>query len=181
MFRKLFRTFSYLGGRRLDNTYWYWYPQVINSFEATQYSQSITAVCGVIQPKEALEKIIVIKNSRGYDLPGGHVEPHEHYLNTFHRELREEANATIINTLTPFAILHSDKETPKKTAVLFCKGIASMGSFYPNTEIFERKLMTPEDFLACYGGNKALMDYLLKVAFPKLEIAETSSCKRGIS
>jgi len=45
----------------------------------------------LISPPSETNKLIIIKNKRGYDIPRGHVNPMESHLSALVREVREEA------------------------------------------------------------------------------------------
>lgn len=53
----------------------------------------VTAVLGFAYDSDG--KIILTRNHRGWDLPGGHVEPGETIIEALHREMHEEAGIHI--------------------------------------------------------------------------------------
>ena len=50
-------------------------------------------------------RMLAVRNERGWDLPGGHVEPGEDLMIALRREVREEAGA-MFNNATAYAPVH---------------------------------------------------------------------------
>ena len=50
--------------------------------------------------------VLAVRNERGWDLPGGHVEPEESLLDALRRETWEEAAVSFLHA-TPFASISS--------------------------------------------------------------------------
>jgi len=58
--------------------------------------------------RDAMGKLLALKNERGWDIPGGHLDEGESVIEATHREVLEEASVTIRN-LSFFAfILNGD-------------------------------------------------------------------------
>lgn len=113
-------------------------------------------------------KILFIKNKRGWDIPGGHIEKtdktHEHAAR---RELREEACAEC-GKLTPVGFMISDFYPDRKTYIIILRSqVTSLSEFKPRHETIKRMLMLPEECIKHYYGNPRLMEKLLKVALEK--------------
>lgn len=150
---------QFIGGLRKDKTVWYW------TAHALQVSSSIpsiklTTVCAFLQIKDAPRKLVIIKNDRGYDVPGGHIEHNESPIDALYREIKEEAFATL-DSPTPCWILCSDYNPKQITGILFFKSYCTLNNFEASNEISERALLLPEEFIACYHDNKQLMEHLL--------------------
>ena len=150
----------FYGGIRHNKTSWYWYPSLVEKGSPTRNMETeITAVCAFVAVDTDPGKIVVIRNKRGYDLPGGHVEKNESPLEAVCREVDEEAKA-VLDAPQPFMLLSSDLNKNHKTGVLFYKAFGCLKPFTPTLEIPERKILAPEVFLNCYYGNKDLLGFL---------------------
>lgn len=149
----------FIGGLRRDGTPWYW---TTHALQATSHipDLKITTVCAFLRAKDEPSKLVIIKNERGYDVPGGHIEHNESPVVALHREAKEEASA-ILDNPTPCWILSSDYNPKQTTAILFFKSYCTLNAFEASQEISERKLLLPKEFLKCYHGNKQLIEHLL--------------------
>lgn len=149
----------FMGGFRKDRTPWYWttHPLQVSS---NIPDLKLTTVCAFLRIKEEPNKLVIIKNERGYDVPGGHIEHDESPIIALHREIKEEVSATLDNP-TPCWLLSSDYNQKLPTGILFFKSYCSLNDFEASQEISERKLLLPEEFLKCYHGNKQLIEHLL--------------------
>jgi 8-oxo-dGTP pyrophosphatase MutT (NUDIX family) len=111
------------------------------------------------------EKILFIRNKRGWDIPGGHVEPTDNTLEeTAKRELLEEAGAECGNfKLVGYMI--SDFYPGRETYIAILKTrVLSLNDFTPRYETIQRRLMSPSECQQSYYGNPSLIEKLLKVA-----------------
>lgn len=113
-------------------------------------------------------KILFVKNKRGWDIPGGHIEKtdktHEHAAR---RELREEACAEC-GRLRPAGFMISDFYPDRKTYIIIFKTqVTSLLEFKPRHETIKRRLMLPEECIKHYYGNPMLMEKLIRVALKK--------------
>ena len=149
----------FIGGFRSDKTAWYWTAYALQVSSSIP-SIKLTTVCAFLRVKNTPHKLVIIKNDRGYDVPGGHIEHNESPVVALHREIEEEAQATPDSPI-PCWILCSDYNPKKITGILFFKSYCTLNNFEASDEISERKLLLPEQFLSCYHGNRQLMEYLL--------------------
>ena len=121
----------------------------------------ITACVGFVSPQDQPHKLVAIKNKRGWDIPGGHVEADELPLDAFKRELAEESGDTLLPGASLIAILESKRDL--STGIAVYRGQCSLGAFSPTAEIKDRKLMTHDELLAEYFSDKDLLQDLLNL------------------
>lgn len=112
------------------------------------------------------EQILAVKNERGWDIPGGKIEEGENAEQAARRELQEEASASA-ESLHLFTVAHDVKTD---YVMAFYKGnLATLNSFNREFETTQREFMHPLEFLELYGGgNKPLMQKILKIAYRAL-------------
>jgi ADP-ribose pyrophosphatase YjhB (NUDIX family) len=155
----VFNIKRFVGGFRKDKTTWYWTTHALQASSPIP-DLKLTTVCAFLRVKDDPKKLVIIKNDRGYDVPGGHIEHNESPVVALHREIKEEASAILDNPM-PCWILSSDYNPQQTTGILFFKSYCTLKDFEANQEISERKLLLPEEFLKCYHGNKQLIEHLL--------------------
>lgn len=142
-------------GKLPNGSIWFfqWIP--VSSF--SKIKQNITAICGLVSPVSAPSKVLgVYHKSRGWDMPGGHVEAQEEPIDTLKRELKEECQSEI-RRAEPLTILRSTFYPGKETYIVIYRVTAVIGSFVKNEEILRADLFSPSDFLKNYSGNKELL------------------------
>jgi 8-oxo-dGTP pyrophosphatase MutT (NUDIX family) len=106
---------------------------------------------------------------RGIDIPGGHLEDNESAIDALRREIKEEAEITID---TPILVdvwqLSSNNEqlglSTKPYLLLYSATILSIGEFTPSAEVTKRLILSPEDFIANYFGDKGQARILVNKA-----------------
>ncbi len=124
----------------------------LNEAKDIQQGDSISAVF-LVGLKD--DKILAARNERGWDLPGGHIEKGEGLLEGLHRELQEEAGATVRNP-QPFALL-SILGHPK-SMLFYASRDFELGDFTPKVDAFERAIMSiPELLMAYHDHGDALL------------------------
>lgn len=101
--------------------------------------------------------VAVNVTSRGWDIPGGHVDEGElSPLDSLRREVREEASISILEPAL-VDVLTLESETMDLSArpymLLYAAKVRELGDFTPNNEISERSIMTAEKFVKNYFGN----------------------------
>ncbi|MEI7810662.1 MAG: NUDIX hydrolase [bacterium] len=96
-------------------------------------------------------KILAIKNERGWDIPGGHIEPGENYKEALIREVQEEAGA-VFSDEKLLAIVESSNQTIYKDKVMFIFATKNftLNEFIPSKDAFDREVIEIEEFLKRY-------------------------------
>jgi 8-oxo-dGTP pyrophosphatase MutT (NUDIX family) len=106
-------------------------------------------------------RMLAIRNERGWDLPGGHVEPGEDLLAALLREVREEAGAVFTDAL-PYALLATDRT---QSMLVYAAGAYEMiDQWQPYEDCLERAELEPERFIANYYADKPFMRALIDAA-----------------
>jgi glycosyltransferase involved in cell wall biosynthesis/predicted SAM-dependent methyltransferase/8-oxo-dGTP pyrophosphatase MutT (NUDIX family) len=165
---------KFLGGyRKSDGAPWYFYLTPINSLACLAENLLITAVVAFVIPWGAEDKIIAIKNNRGWDIPGGHLEEGENIIEALNREIQEEAKVSI-SDIIPFALLETDLDPHQKTGILVFKAHGIADEFVKTEEISDRNIFFINDFVDKYYGNKQLISELIKIVFPVSAIKNNS-------
>ncbi len=122
---------------------------------------TITACVGFVEDSASSGKFVLVKNNRGWDIPGGHVEEGEDPLSAFRRELLEESNCELLPGATIFAILISKHR--EGTGIAVFRGLCRVGSFQPTDEIQAVQLVSITALVELYFGDKQLLQKLLSV------------------
>jgi len=147
------------GGTRHDGTRWFIRVSPWDHSEEKQL-QAVTAVLAVMKMPSG---VLVIRNARGWDLPGGHLEPRESPMEALKRESMEEAGLAV-TVAVPIACLETDREPERTTYMLVYKVHGELHPHTPNSEVFERAFMPVAQFLKHYvAGSKELMKTLLEI------------------
>ncbi len=99
-------------------------------------------------------KILAIKNEKGWDIPGGHIEEGESYQEALVREVAEEAGA-IFSDPKLLAIVESDNQDVYKDKVMFIFTTDNfeLGEFTPSEDALDREVIEIKDFLERYEGQ----------------------------
>lgn len=99
-------------------------------------------------------KILAIKNDRGWDIPGGHVEQGETVEEALIREVEEEAGASFSDAKL-LAIVESDDQNDYKDKVMmiYTTNNFNLGKFTPSADAFDREVIEIEDFLERYKDS----------------------------
>lgn len=141
-----------------------WSVQIVKS-ESLPPKAEVTAVAIVACLDD---KVLFIKNKRGWDIPGGHVEETDKGIEeTARRELLEET-CTECGELVLAGYMISDLYPDRKTYIAILKTeITSLEEFTPQYETIQRDLISPEECKERYYGNPSLMEKLLRVALNK--------------
>lgn len=109
-------------------------------------------------------KILMVKNARGWDIPGGHVKKKESIEQTAKRELMEEG-CVEFGELEFRGYLVSDLFPDKPTyIIIFLTTITALYPFKSDFETVGRKLMSQAACQKKYYGNPKLIEALINVA-----------------
>ena len=104
-------------------------------------------------------KILAIKNERGWDIPGGHIERGETHEEALIREVQEEAGASFSNAKL-FAFIESDdqNEYKDKIMLLYTTSDFELGGFTKSEDVLDREVIEIEEFNKRYKENKENSD-----------------------
>ena len=105
--------------------------------------------------------ILCCRNERGWDIPGGHVEIGESFVESLQREVREETGASFDNPI-PFALL--TPEGSQKSMLFYVTNNFSLGDFIPSDDALEMSVLSRGVLIDRYHGNKSLLEKLLSYA-----------------
>ena len=108
-------------------------------------------------------KILAIKNERGWDIPGGHIEERETPRESLIREVQEEAGATFSNEKL-LAIVESDDEGKYKNKIMlvYVTDDFTLGEFKQSEDAFDRDVIEVEDFLKRYKDHFDFTEMIVK-------------------
>ena len=116
--------------------------------------------------------VVAVRNPRGIDIPGGHVQQGETSIEQVaHREVGEEAYAKM-DSVEVVDIIQSDyygAAPDQLTYMVIMMGeVSELMPFEVNDETTERQVMPTQDFITAYsGGDRGDMEALLKAALEK--------------
>ncbi len=120
---------------------------------------TITASVGFVSPDGHPNMFMVIENKRGWDIPGGHVEPGETALQTFERELLEESGYRLLEGASLMAILQSNSNPT--TGIAVYRGMCNPRVFSPQLETVAARFVPAGELLDIYFGDKAILQDLM--------------------
>jgi len=107
--------------------------------------------------------------NRGYDIPGGHVDPGEDAITAMEREAWEEATIRISHPVL-LDVLHVSSENEalglkeKPYMLLYATKVASLDPFVPNSEVDERLQLAPKEFVDVYFADKSYSEVIVEKA-----------------
>ncbi len=107
------------------------------------------------------DKVLAVRNERGWDIPGGHLKNSETLLDGLKRETLEEAGANFENAKI-FAAL--SLKNSNRVMLFFTAPFCNLGTFIPSEDALERELLSIDELLRRYHGNKKILAALLKEA-----------------
>ncbi len=111
-------------------------------------------------------KVLAVRNERGWDIPGGHLEKNETLSGGLKRETLEEAGANFENA-EAFASLSF--ENSKKVMLFFVASSCNLGVFIPSEDALDRELLPIDELLQRYYGNKKILATLLQEAQSRIQ------------
>lgn len=106
------------------------------------------------------DKILIIKNERGWDIPGGHVENGEKLEHALKREVLEEASAKF-KQAKPYLYLSDEGRT---VMLFYFVDDFDLKTFVPCEDSFDRDILSIEDFIEKYYGDKKLVRRMIEIA-----------------
>ncbi|MDP2683669.1 MAG: NUDIX domain-containing protein [bacterium] len=109
-------------------------------------------------PFDSSGKILCCHNQRGWDIVGGHVEQGESFKKALKREVLEEGGATFDSAI-PFATISSS--TSKKVMLCYVSNKFTLQNFKPSGNDLERDVLSTEELISRYQGDKKLLRNLL--------------------
>lgn len=130
----------------------------------TKKDLTITASVGIVSPIDDLSVYYLIKNKRGWDIPGGHVKKNETSRETFKREFKEETNSTLKN-IAYLATLES-KSRPG-TGINVYYATCCKEKFKLSKEVSRIKLWKRDKALKNYFGDKKILSQLFDLCEEK--------------
>jgi len=146
----------FAGGTRLDGTLWTFAVQPVREVSR----ELVTAVTAYARSGGHL---VLVRNPRGWDVPGGRLEPGEGLREALARELREEACARLVNA-EPFALLESDRDAARITYILVFRAEVELDNFDPCHETTARRVVDDRTFVEIFsGGNVEMAAKLLEM------------------
>lgn len=107
------------------------------------------------------DNIVAARNERGWDIPGGHLNPGEELLDGLRREAEEEAGVSFRNTI-PYAKLTIPNRS--RVMIFFTSNSCKLREFTPKPDALERKLMPAGTLIKRYYGDKELLRALIREA-----------------
>lgn len=129
-------------------------------------SHQVTASVGFVSPVGQPEQFLAIRNKRGWDIPGGHVESSETPEQSFHREVLEETGCELVTQ--PLFIAALISHTYSGTAIAVYRAFCELKQFIATPEIAECRVLSRRELLDQYFGDKTSLEELL-------DLCDTSS------
>ena len=105
-------------------------------------------------------KIITGRNERGWDIPGGHVDPSDSDLVDALKREADEESGTIVGNVKPFAVVQFKGK--EKVMLFYTSNDCKLVEFIPKEDALERELMAVPDFISKYNWRKDVIELLIK-------------------
>jgi len=133
-----------------------WRVQVLETGTALPADESVSAVFLLALSGDS---ILAVRNERGWDIPGGHVELGETPASALSREVLEEAAATFAwaNSLAVISV-------PEGTQVMlfYTTTAFELSTFKATADAFDRALLPIETLLNLYEGPADVLELLIR-------------------
>ncbi len=108
-------------------------------------------------------KILAVKNERGWEIPGGHIEEGETEEEALIREVKEEAGASFHDQKLLAIIESSNQDKYKdKVMLVYTTSNFKLEEFVTSEDSFEREVIEIEEFLQRYKEAVDLRELILK-------------------
>jgi ADP-ribose pyrophosphatase YjhB (NUDIX family) len=139
-----------------------WIMQLIESDGDIPDDGLVSAVFLVVLIQDS---ILAVRNERGWDIPGGHVEVGESSAIAVARETLEEAGA-VFPWAEPFAILSLPKR--RELMLFYTTSSCDLAPFSPNDDALERGMLPLDEFRNKYCGPTEVLEWLVEGARARL-------------
>jgi 8-oxo-dGTP pyrophosphatase MutT (NUDIX family) len=107
--------------------------------------------------------ILAVRNERGWDIPGGHVETSDADLySALIREVNEESGV-VLKEVEPFALMRFD-EKGDRSMLFYLSNVFELEEFIPKEDAFERQMMPISEFLQKYNWKKNVIQPIIEYA-----------------
>ena len=139
-----------------------WRTRLLDINEVIPADESVSAVflLAIID-----DSILAVRNERGWDIPGGHVDADESPASAIARETLEEAGANF-SWVVPFAIVGVPER--REVMLFYTTSAFALSTFSPAHDALERAVMPLDQFDQRYCGPVELLDWLIEAARVRL-------------
>ena len=105
-------------------------------------------------------KILAIKNERGWDIPGGHIEGVETPEEALIREVQEEGDATFSDVKLFATSCSIDQNKNDKVMFFYTTNNFTLGNFTESEDVLGREVIEIKDFLEKCNNPLELADLI---------------------
>lgn len=122
-------------------------------------------------------KILAIKNERGWDIPGGHIEGEETLEEGLAREVQEEAGATFSDAKLFATSGSNNQDRHDKVMFFYTTNNFSLGNFIATEDALGREVIEVKEFLEKCDNPTELADL---ISHAQLIVANQQDCSPNI-